>query len=153
MAGLARRGVDTVPFDRMGKVRQRPDPDRPRCWLEGREMGSGRAVLTPYELVGVDHRPRAGWDRTAFAMTSAGTAAHLDRLKAVASALLEAVEHDALAQAMAAPVAWWALPEVGPDPSGPCAALAGRVGVGRTTLYRALARETERGVPVQAGCQ
>lgn len=64
-----------VPFERLGKVRRDPDPDRARYWVEGQGM-DGKVWLAPYELIGVDNRAEACWDTRAFVMTSAGTAAH-----------------------------------------------------------------------------
>lgn len=119
MAGRAR----LVPLDQIGKLRRPPDRDRLRYWVQGHGIW-GERWLAPYETIGVDRRSEAGWDTKAFAMTSAGTAAHPDPDLALSAALLEAIENDARALAMASPASMSRLPRVPLRPGTPVGDLA-----------------------------
>jgi len=73
------------------------DPDCERGWVEGRSWATGRPVQAPYELVGLDMRSDAPWDRDAFRIASIGLAAAFDVETARLNALLEVIENDAVA--------------------------------------------------------
>lgn len=72
------------------------DRDRKRHWVEGRNLGTGEAVLAPYELIGIDMRVDAGWDKSTFCMSSVGLACHTDLDAAICHGLQELIEDDAL---------------------------------------------------------
>lgn len=120
---LRREGKPVIDFDSCPKLKSVPDAHRLRRWVEGRDLMTGQPVLLPYELVGVDSRQESPWDRQAFVMTSAGTAAHPDPHIALRSALLEAIENDAMAHVEALPRAFRSLRQVAPPPAGPLADL------------------------------
>lgn len=96
-AQLAGRG-DCVPFVHFAGCRADSfDPARERGWVEGRSWRTGRAVLAPYEMVGLDMRSDAPWDRETFRISSIGLAAAFDFETARLNALLEVIENDAVA--------------------------------------------------------
>ncbi len=78
-------------------ARRRIDPDAAMPWLRGIELGSGRAMLVPEELVLADFciaRPRGHrW----FAPNTNGLAAGNTQAEAILHALCEVIERDALA--------------------------------------------------------
>lgn len=95
---LQARGRDLVPLDRLDRCRFGVfSPVRERAWVAGIEHGSGRTVLAPYELVGLDLRTFLPWDHASFHMTSNGLAAGPSFEFAAAAALLELIERDATA--------------------------------------------------------
>lgn len=97
-AELARRGGDCIPFEGVFACRLEAfDPERERGWVEGRSWATSKAVLAPYELVGLDMRSDAPWDRNAFRISSIGLAAAFDFETARLNALLEVIENDAVA--------------------------------------------------------
>ncbi len=71
------------------------DPFRKRGFVHGIETSSGAEVLTPYELVGLDYRVNADWDRESFLMSSGGLAAHVDVTAAKIHGLQELIEQEA----------------------------------------------------------
>lgn len=79
------------------------DAGRKFGWVLGRALQSDRPVWAPYELVGLDMRYDAPWDRGVFKMSSVGLAAHRTWCDAILHGLLEAIEYDALALAFAWP--------------------------------------------------
>ncbi|MGI6855316.1 YcaO-like family protein [Mesorhizobium sp. 1B3] len=97
-AGLADRTGDCLPLGSIFACRYEAfDPERERGWIEGRSWATGKAVLAPYELVGLDMRSDAPWDRNAFRISSIGLAAAFDLETARLNALLEVIENDAVA--------------------------------------------------------
>jgi ribosomal protein S12 methylthiotransferase accessory factor len=105
IAGMARRGLTTVPLADMSRcVDDRPDPARQRAWVRGLSLMSGEEIFAPYELIGVDLRVDAPWDRAAFRMSSIGLASGGSLAEATVHALCEVVENDCTApwQALAA---------------------------------------------------
>lgn len=97
-ADLAARQGDCVPLADLAACRyENFDPDRERGWVEGRSWRTGRAVLAPYEMVGLDMRSDAPWDRETFRISSIGLAAAFDFETARLNALLEVIENDAVA--------------------------------------------------------
>lgn len=94
---LMRTGDESIFLPEVAACRyERFDPDRERAWVEGRSWRTGRAVHAPYELVGLDMRSDAPWDRSAFRISSIGLAAAFDYEPARLNALLEVVENDAV---------------------------------------------------------
>ncbi len=92
----ARNGLNPVPLERLARCDARSlDPDRERAWVPGRSLFTGESVVAPFELVGLDLRLDAPWDRDAFRMTSHGLGAGSDRESATEHALMELIEHDA----------------------------------------------------------
>lgn len=95
---LKTRGRDLVPLERLDRCRFGVfSPSRERAWVPGLEHGTGRPVLAPYELVGLDLRTFLPWDHAGFHMTSNGLAAGPSFEFAAAAALLELIERDATA--------------------------------------------------------
>ncbi|WP_374311029.1 YcaO-like family protein [Dongia sp.] len=95
---LRARGRYLLPFERIMRCTSgRIDPARERAWVQGQALRSGRAILAPYELIGLDMRTKAPWDHDAFKMSSIGLAAADNAARAALHALLEVVEHDATA--------------------------------------------------------
>jgi ribosomal protein S12 methylthiotransferase accessory factor len=98
IAGMARRGLMTVPLVDMSRcVDDRPDPARQRAWVPGLSLMSGEPVFAPYELIGVDLRVDAPWDRDSFRMSSIGLASGATPAEAALHALCELVENDCTA--------------------------------------------------------
>jgi ribosomal protein S12 methylthiotransferase accessory factor len=97
-AGMARRGLATVPLAEMSRcVDDSPDRGRERAWVPGVSLISGEPVFAPYELIGVDLRVDAPWDRNAFRMSSIGLASGATLAEAALHALCEVVENDCTA--------------------------------------------------------
>jgi ribosomal protein S12 methylthiotransferase accessory factor len=97
-AELARSGAECMPLADVCACRyQAFNPDRERAWVEGRSWRTGKTVFAPYELVGLDMRTDAPWDRETFRISSIGLAAAFDYETARLNALLEVVENDAVA--------------------------------------------------------
>jgi ribosomal protein S12 methylthiotransferase accessory factor len=95
---LKAKGRDLVPLERLDRCRHGVfAPGRERAWVPGKEWNSGRPVLAPYELVGLDLRAALPWDHSSFHMTSNGLAAGPSFEFAAAAALLELIERDATA--------------------------------------------------------
>ena len=95
---LVRQGMQPVPFDRLLRVASgQIDQRRIYAWVPGVSLRSGRAIHSPYELVGIDYREGDLWDHESFHMTSVGLAAHGSRDAAIRHALLEVIENDATA--------------------------------------------------------
>lgn len=94
---LVRSGEQCVFLPDIAACRHdRFDLDRERAWVEGRSWRTGGTVHAPYELVGLDMRSDAPWDREAFRISSVGLAAAFDYGTARLNALLEVVENDAI---------------------------------------------------------
>ncbi len=71
-------------------------PDLPIPWVPGRELGSGREILVPAELVELDTTPRADPGRGCFTRSTSGLAASRTPAEAALHALFELVERDAV---------------------------------------------------------
>ena len=98
MAGMARRGLAIIPLAEMSRcVVGNPDQTRERAWVPGLSLITGEEVFAPYELVGVDMRVDAPWDRDAFRMSSIGLASGATLPEATLHALCEVVENDSTA--------------------------------------------------------
>lgn len=95
---LVATGRMPVPLDRMSCCMFGAfDPDRERAWVAGRSWRTGLPVYAPYELVGLDMRVDAPWDRDCFRISSIGLGAAMDWRSAALHALLELVENDGIA--------------------------------------------------------
>ena len=79
------------------------DPQRPLLWVAGRDLGDGGERLVPYELVHADYTLPQPAASGAFAQSTSGLGAGATTAGAVRHALLEAIERDALALALADP--------------------------------------------------
>ena len=89
-------GETLIPLDDMNAcIAQHFDPARVRDWVAGRNLSSGEAVLAPFELVGIDYRADAPWDRAAFRMSTVGLGAGFSRAAAILHAIFEIIENDA----------------------------------------------------------
>jgi ribosomal protein S12 methylthiotransferase accessory factor len=98
IAGMARRRLAIVPLAAMSRCADdRPDPTRERAWVPGVSLISGEPVFAPYELVGVDMRVDAPWDRDGFRMSSIGLASGATLAEAALHGLCEVVENDCTA--------------------------------------------------------
>jgi len=94
---LVRGGEESIFLPDIAACRyDRFDLDRERAWVEGRSWRTGRIVHAPYELVGLDMRSDAPWDRDTFRISSVGIAAAFDFETARLNALLELVENDSI---------------------------------------------------------
>ncbi|MEM7428202.1 MAG: YcaO-like family protein, partial [Pseudomonadota bacterium] len=71
------------------------DIHRRRVWCKGKSLIAGADVLAPYELVGLDFRVDAGWDRNAFQNSTTGLGAGATAEDAILHGLLEVVESNA----------------------------------------------------------
>lgn len=97
-AELAEQGGKCLPLRDIFACRYEAfDPGRERGWVGGLSWPTGKPVLAPYELVGLDMRSDAPWDRNAFRISSIGLAAAFDVATARLNALLEVIENDAVA--------------------------------------------------------
>ena len=91
-------GEQTVPLGRMsGCIFDAFDPERERAWVPGRSWKTGERVFAPYELIGLDMRIDAPWDRDAFRISSIGLGASTKFEPAALHGLLEVVENDGIA--------------------------------------------------------
>lgn len=85
----------------IGKGRLPLDPMRARHWLEGCDLLTGRQWLAPYEMLALDfERPRVE-----VACSSNGLATGNTRVEALVSGVAELLEHHAIAQFQACPIA------------------------------------------------
>ncbi len=91
-----------------------PDAERKRYWIEGYRLCDKSPIWAPVELVGLDMRVDADLDRDSFLITSVGLAAHTERDKAILAALLETIEHDAIALAFSWPGVLESMPLLDP---------------------------------------
>ena len=93
------KGHSLVPFRQISRcVSDKICNKLTRAWAKGYRLSDNSAVYAPFELVGLDYRPDANWDRAAFSMTSQGLAAHKDHASALLHAMYELVEHDVTAR-------------------------------------------------------
>lgn len=98
LAELNAAGEQAVPLERLsGCICEAFDPQRERAWVPGTSWKTGNRVFAPYELIGLDMRVDAPWDRDAFRISSVGLGAGCDMERASLHALLEVVENDAIA--------------------------------------------------------
>lgn len=90
------------------------DPDQARKWrwIKGKGVASGIERFAPLGLVSLDLRHDQQTDLAFFHQNSVGLAAHFKREDAILHGLLEAVEYDALALAMAWPGILEACPQL-----------------------------------------
>jgi len=106
-------GNRIVPLDQMAKCL---DPrlvfDTELRWVRGLSLGTSEPVWAPYELIGLDWRVTAPWNRDLFKMSSVGLAAHFSRDNAILHGLLEAIEYDAVALVFAWPGILESLPRL-----------------------------------------
>ena len=93
---LQAEGAPVLDFEKVLSVRDpNLEPSRQRGWVRGVELIDGAEVLAPYEVVGLDYRLGAGWDRGSIRMSSGGLAAHIDAKAATLHALQELIEQEA----------------------------------------------------------
>jgi ribosomal protein S12 methylthiotransferase accessory factor len=71
-------------------------PNEKLTWVSGTNLRTRQSVVAPYELVGMDMRMDATWNRTSFRMSSTGLACHFNCDTAICHALEELIEDDAL---------------------------------------------------------
>lgn len=96
-AGLARRGLRSVPLERQSRcAARRLSAEQNLAWVKGISWATGEAVFAPYELVGMDMVTSAPWDVEHFRMTSLGLASGCDLEGAILHGLRELVEEDAM---------------------------------------------------------
>jgi ribosomal protein S12 methylthiotransferase accessory factor len=94
---LEAAGVETVPLRRLSRCRFE-DVDRSARlgWVRGVSLNTASTVFAPFELVGLDYT-NAGGSPAAYRMSSIGLGAGKTWEGAVGHALLELIEHDAVA--------------------------------------------------------
>jgi ribosomal protein S12 methylthiotransferase accessory factor len=96
---LALAGRQVLDLGRIARCQpHRLDPDEPLLWVKGRSLFSGEAVMVPWALVGLDHRPDAQGYHDAFEVATDGLASGNMLAEAVLHGLCELVERDAYAQ-------------------------------------------------------
>jgi ribosomal protein S12 methylthiotransferase accessory factor len=97
------------------------DQDRVMGWVKGVSLSTGKDVFAPFDLVGMDYTEAYATDGPGFAMTSIGLGAGKSLEDATRHALMELIEHDAIAMLEIFPGLSHALPESssarGYDPS------------------------------------
>jgi YcaO-like protein with predicted kinase domain len=76
----------------------RLDPDEPLLWVEGRELFSGKTLMVPWALVGLDHRVAPKGYHDAFEVATDGLASGNTPAEAVLHGICELIERDAFAQ-------------------------------------------------------
>ena len=97
-SSLQAQGLTVVDLNRILRCAgTAADPDCVRHWVPGCDLLSGTPVWAPYELVGLDLRTDAAWDRQSFHMSSIGLAAGQSRDQAILHGLLELIENDTTA--------------------------------------------------------
>jgi len=102
---LASTGHKLVDLGRIARCQpHRLDPDEPLLWVKGRSLFTGEAVMVPWALVGLDHRPGAQGYHDAFEVATDGLASGNMLAEAVLHGLCELVERDAYAQLELMPV-------------------------------------------------
>jgi ribosomal protein S12 methylthiotransferase accessory factor len=95
---LIAAGEQAIPLERMsGCIFGSFDPERERGWVPGTSWRTGGRVFAPYELIGLDMRVDAPWDRDAFRISSIGLGASTGFERAALHALLEVIENDGIA--------------------------------------------------------
>ena len=91
-------------FAAMLKLRRgKPDCHQKLRWIRGNGLSTGLEKYAPVALVSLDLRQNTHEDLAGFRQSSVGLAAHFEKHDAILHGLLEAIEYDALAQAMAWP--------------------------------------------------
>jgi len=96
---IALSGHAALDLGRMARCQpHRLDPDEPLLWVKGHSLFSGEAVMVPWALVGLDHRPAAPGYHDAFEVATDGLASGNMLAEAVLHGLCELVERDAYAQ-------------------------------------------------------
>ncbi|WP_114948536.1 YcaO-like family protein [Microvirga calopogonii] len=74
-----------------------PMGEAERSWVPSISFTSGRTVLLPYEVVGLDFREPNPWDASTYRMNTIGLGAGRSLVQAVTHAALEVLERDATA--------------------------------------------------------
>lgn len=96
-AGLARRGLTSVPLERQSRCAASAlAADAELAWVEGMSWRTGEAVYAPYELVGMDMASDTPWNQDDFRMASVGLASSGDLAGAIRHGVEELVEDDAI---------------------------------------------------------
>jgi YcaO-like protein with predicted kinase domain len=93
-----REEVDCVDADRLPRCRgSRFDADLPIAWIAGERLGDGTAIRLPFECVSADFRHPQPPGSHCFAASTNGLASGNTRDEALAHALAETIERDAIA--------------------------------------------------------
>lgn len=71
--------------------------DEPLLWSEGTDLATGRTLLVPWSLVGIDYRPRPRGFANGFQVSTDGLASGSNLEDAILHGLCELVERDATA--------------------------------------------------------
>lgn len=96
---IAASGRAALDLGRIARCQpHRLEPDEPLLWVRGLSLFSGEAVMVPWALVGLDHRPGAQGYHDAFEVATDGLASGNMLCEAVLHGLCELVERDAYAQ-------------------------------------------------------
>ncbi|MBL8907332.1 MAG: YcaO-like family protein [Rhizobiales bacterium] len=99
LSEMALSGRAALDLGRIARCQpHRLDPDEPLLWVRGYSLFSGEAVMVPWALVGLDHRPAAPGYHDAFEVATDGLASGNLVAEAVLHGLCELVERDAYAQ-------------------------------------------------------
>lgn len=95
---LEREGITTVPLQALSRCRfEAVDRGLQLGWVRGTSLNTGDEVLAPFELVGLDYTKEKGVLSAAFRMSTIGLGAGRTWEDAVCHALMELIEHDAVA--------------------------------------------------------
>ncbi|MFO0994639.1 MAG: YcaO-like family protein [Hyphomicrobiales bacterium] len=96
---LATAGHSLLDLGRIARCQpHRLDPDESLVWVKGRSLFNGEAIMVPWSLVGLDHRPHAATYHDAFEVATDGLASGNVLAESVLHGLYELVERDAFAQ-------------------------------------------------------
>ncbi|MES0071816.1 YcaO-like family protein [Mesorhizobium sp. M0058] len=93
---LERQGINTVPLQALSRCRfHHVDREAQLGWVRGTSLKTREEVLAPFELIGLDYTKSAL--SAAFRMSTIGLGAGRTWQDAVCHAILELIEHDAVA--------------------------------------------------------
>src|SRR5690606_15572701 len=102
---IAVLGHATLDLGRIARCQpHRLDPEEQLLWVRGRSLFTGEAVMVPWALVGLVHRPGAQGYHDAFEVATDGLAPGHRLAGGVLNGLCELVERDAYAQLELMPV-------------------------------------------------
>jgi ribosomal protein S12 methylthiotransferase accessory factor len=98
LSELERERITTVPLQTLSRCRfENVDRGVRSGWVRGASLNNGEEVLSPFELVGLDYTQEKGALSAAFRMSTIGLGADRTWEGAVCHALMELIEHDAVA--------------------------------------------------------
>jgi ribosomal protein S12 methylthiotransferase accessory factor len=95
---LRQEGMEIVPLQRLSRCRfEDVDASQRLGWVRGTSLKAGREVVAPFELIGLDYTEEKKALSAGFRMSTIGLGAGKTWDEAVCHALMELIEHDAVA--------------------------------------------------------